>query len=322
MKRHLAALLAVTAGLAAIGPATAAPPVLPAWSHGIELAPLVPPTSPPARAGDILLVPLVPPAPTKPPVDDLEIAPLIPKKPPPMVEIIRWKKKKVKRPRYPDYTARQQTFNAYLTGGQSAILRTAIAGLDPEPGLCTRNGSSTVVYFSSRRPVLVSASRRSIGDISVPVDITFAASVAHMPDINSCFGLQPSNACRLDARNLRGTATLSTRGDGTSVRSLYLSSLTIDEATAGSACVGGLFGFPAILLPQGDESAVVDARIPWGAVSSRSGQNVNIGRVYGTAGDQSVSGTTCASEAAAYTCSFSSVTKWNLRLIRAQQRRA
>lgn len=119
------------------------------------------PSSPRPAAGDILLVPLVPPLPSPPP-DDLEIAPLIPKKPAPMIEIIRWKKKKVTRPKYPNYSARQQTFHAYLAAEQSAILRWNIAGLQPEPGLCTGAGSSTVVYFSSRRPVLVSADRKSV----------------------------------------------------------------------------------------------------------------------------------------------------------------
>jgi hypothetical protein len=322
MARHLGALAAIGVGLVAAASAIAAPAATAASSHGDIAEPLIQPTSPPADAGDGLLVPLLPPTPTPPPADTLKVAPPIPVKPPPMVEIIRWKKKKAKRPRYPDFSAQRQTFNAYLSGEQSAIVRWSIAGLQPEPGLCTGGGSSTVVYFASRRPVLVSAGRRSMEDISVPVDITFASTLAHVPDIDSCFGLQPSNACRLDARGLRGTATLSTRGNGTVVRSLYLSSLMIDEASAGVTCVDGIFGFPRILSPGTDgESAVVDARIPWGAVNSRSRQNVNIGRAYGVVGDQSSAGNGCNSPAEGYTCASSSITKWNLRLIRAQQKR-
>jgi hypothetical protein len=307
------AALALAAAATATATATAAP--APAWGHGGEIAPLVQPSSPRPAAGDTLLVPLVPPLPSPPP-DDLEIAPLIPKKPAPMIEIIRWKKKKVTRPKYPNYSARQQTFHAYLAAEQSAILRWNIAGLQPEPGLCTGAGSSTVVYFSSRRPVLVSAAGRSMESISVPVNITFASTVAHVPDRNSCLNLQPSNECRLDARNLPGTATLSTRGNGTVVRYLYLSSLTIDPAKAGSACVDGLFGFPDIL---GIDSGAENAAIPWGAVNSRSGRNVNIGRSYGTAGTQAEGSSGCSTPSEGYTCSYASITKWNLRLIRAKQ---
>lgn len=301
-----AALVALPAALSSAAPF---------GSHGVEAVPLVP-ASPSPRADDLEIVPLVPPKPTAPAVDDLEIVPLVPKKPPPMIEIIRWKKKKVTRPRYPDYTSRQQTFNAYLAGEQSAILRWSI-DVEAAPGLCNRAGYATVVYFASTRPVLVSAARRSISIGSFPVTINFASSVSHNPDRESCLTLQPSTACRLDAQGLPGTATISTRGNGTATRSVYLSSLTIDERRAGSTCVSGLFGFPEILgLGSGDE----DARIPWAVVNSRSQQNVNLGRVYGTAGNQSSPGTTCSHEATGYACSFASTTRWNLRLVRATQK--
>jgi len=310
---RIAAPLAFLAMAVIATPALAAPG---AWGHGLEIVPLVP-ASPPPGADDLETAPLVPPKPAAPPVDDLEIAPLIPKKPPPAIEIIRWKKKKVTRPRYPDYSARQQTFNAYLAGSQSAILRWAI-DVDAEPGRCNRAGNATVVYFASRRPILVSAANRSISIGSIPVTINFASSVSYNPDKDSCFALRPSSACRLDAQELPGTATLSTRGNGTSTRAVYLSSLSIDEARAGSTCVSGIFGFPEIL---GVDSGVEDAPIPWRAVNSRSQQNVALGRSYGTAGNQSTPGTTCTQVSTGYACSFSSTTKWNLRLVRATQRR-
>ena len=301
------------AGAAALFSASAAlgsaPPVS---SHGVELVPLVNPSSDPLE-----IVPLVPPKATPPATDDLEIAPLIPKKPPPVIEIIRWKKKKVTRPRQPNFTVRQQTFNAYLAGEQSAILRSTI-DVDAEPGRCNRTGSATVVYFASRRPVLASAAGRSISIPPLPVTINFASSLAYNPDIDSCFTLRPSSACRPDGQGLPGTATFATRGDGTTTRSLYLERLQVDEAKAGSACVDGLFGFPEVL---GIDSGSENAAIPWGAVGSRSQQNVSIGKSYGTEGNQSTPGTTCTSEVTGYACAFSSLTKWNLRLVRAPQKR-
>lgn len=303
-----AALVAVPAALSSAAPF---------GSHGVEAVPLVP-ASPSPRADDLEIVPLVPPKPTAPAVDDLEIVPLVPKKPPPMIEIIRWKKKKVTRPRYPDYTSRQQTFNAYLAGEQSAILRWSI-DVEAAPGLCNRGGVATVVYFASTRPVLVSAARRSISDMAIPVTINFASSISHTPDRNSCFGLGPSPDCRLDAQSLPGTAMISTRGNGTVTRSLRLTSLSVDESRVGSTCVSGLFGFPEIL---GLGSGYEDAPIPWAVVNSRSQQNVNLGRVYGTAGNQSTEGTTCyhSRDSAGYACSFASTTRWNLRLVRATQK--
>ena len=318
MRVRTAVPVAALATLAVASMAHAVPSSTAAWGHGVEIAPLVPPTSPsPMVVAPLDLVPLVPPRPTPYPGSDLEIAPLIPKAPPPMIEIIRWKKKKVKRPRTPNYSVRQQTFNAYIAGEQSALLRWTI-DVEAEPGLCNRVGTSTVVYFSSTRPVLLSAARRSMPDIAMPVTITFASSISYNPDIGSCLNLAPSSDCRLDARSLPGTARLATRGNGTTVRSLYLADLTIDAARAGSTCTNGLFGFPEIL---GVDSGVENAPIPWGAVNSRSQQNVNIGRSYGTAGNQSSGGTTCASEATGWACAFSSVTKWNLRLVRAPQKR-
>ena len=305
--------VAVALAVAPVALSSAAP----FGSHGVELAPLVP-TSPPPKGGDLEIVPLVPPKPTAPAVDDLEIVPLIPKKPPPMIEIIRWKKKKVKRPRYPDYTGRQQTFNAYLAGEQSAIMRWSI-DVDAAPGLCNRGGVATVVYFASTRPVLVSSARRSISDLAIPVTINFASSLTYNPDKDSCFGLGPSPDCRLDAQSLPGTAMITTRGNGTVTRSLYLSSLSVDETRAGSTCLSGLFGFPEILgLGSGGE----DAPIPWAVVNSRSQQNVTLGRAYGTAGNQSSQGSTCyhSRDSAGYACSFASTTRWNLRLVRATQK--
>jgi len=284
----------------------------PASSHGVKPVPLL------SRSSDPLeIVPLIPPKATPPATDDLEIAPLIPKKPPPVIEIIRWKKKKVTRPKRPNFTVRQQTFNAYLTGVQSAILSSTI-DVDAEPGLCNRSGSATVVYFASRRPVLASAAGKSISIPPLPVTINFASSLSYNPDIDSCFTLRPSSACRPDGQSLPGTATFGTRGNGTTTRSLYLERLQVDEATAGSACVDGLFGFPEIL---GIDSGSENAAIPWGAVGSRSQQNVSIGNSYRTEGNQSTPGTTCTSEVTGYACAFSSLTKWNLRLVRAPQKK-
>lgn len=300
--------LAVAILIGAGTPAVSAPNGGPLASHGVEAVPLV---------DDLEIAPLVPPMPAKPQLDPLEAVPLVAPKPPPVIEIIRWKKKPVKRPRQPNVSRSGGLFNGYIAGTQSATIQWAIAGVDPGP--CIRQNQATAVAFASTRPVLVSATpRSSFSIIPMPVTINFASSIAYSPDIENCFrSLQPSTSCRLDGRGIPGTATIQTRGTSRVTRSVYLQSLTIDEAKAGSSCVGGLYGFPDIV--KGDDSAVYDAKIPWGAISSRSGQNVNISQSYALSGNQATQPPgSCTYEGEGWTCSVASQTKWTLRLVRAR----
>ena len=257
-------------------------------------------------------VPLVAPVPTPPamPVAQPRL------QPPPTIEIIRWKKTPVRRPKRADYMAASQTFNAVVAGTQSATLQWSI-DVDAEPGRCNRHSEATVVTFASTRPVLVSAApRSSLSITSLPVTINFATSASYNPDFDSCFSPQPNSSCRLDGQSLPGTATFATRGNGKVTRSLYLQRLDVDTSKAGASCVGGLFGYPEIL---GLDSGSENAAIPWAAVGSRSRQNVSISKVYGTQGDQTQDVNTCTHEGSYWVCAFASRTEWRLTLLRAPQ---
>lgn len=261
--------------------------------------------------------PLVPPAPavddpndfpTEPLVDPLEIVPLpLPRK----VEIIRWKKAPVRRPRQADYLPQAQTFNAYIRGSQRTSNAWSIAGLRPEPGLCSRSSTRVSVVWGSTGPVPVVVGATSWSVPNLPVRFSVAIAHAGAPDRASCFSADTNpETCSFEGRGIPGRASIAVDGN-----KVTLAGLTVDSGGAGSTCTG-LFGWPGVVEPP--SSPMPFAVASRASLHNRAKAKVVVSKAYSSSGTQATEGE-CKNESTSYRCGWTSSTQWDLLLVRAPQ---
>lgn len=296
----------ITAGIAFGIAAMAASAAPVRQSHGVEAVPLV------TFSDGLETWPLVPPAPV---VDDLEVAPLVaPTAPPPLppkIEIIRWKKAPVRRPKWKNYTPQSQTFNAYVRGTQRARLTWSI-DVDAERGRCNFADTEASVAFASTKPVLVTVGRDSFSIPAMPVRFSVGLSYRGVPDRYSCMpARENSEGCTLGGQDIPGEATFTVIGNKVALEGLRAT------GPVAPTCIG-FTGWDGVMMPN---SGPVPTTVSKGVLFNRSKQNVYISNAYNLQGSAATAETEgiCQNVQEGYACRWSSSTAWNIAMLRAGQ---